>query len=110
MRFGLLFALVLAAGCRSTATEFISEQEGYRVYSGYVIQLTNLENPKVVQLKDGKAFHVTAPGSSLVLEGGRKRRTSFELVPGDIFVQSRPFSFLLKAPRSKAQPTPESRP
>ena len=102
--------MLLAAGCMSTATEFVGEQEGYRVHSGYVIQLTNLENPRVESLKDGKAYYVTAPGSTLVLEGGRKRRTTFELVPGDIFVQSRPFSYLLQAPRPKAPPTPESRP
>jgi len=101
MRVWLILTLLVAVGCKSTAQEFIQGQEGYRVYAGYVILLQNLENPKVVPLKDGQAFHVTMPGCSLVLEDGRRRRTSFELEPGDIFVQSRPFSFLLQAPRSK---------
>ena len=49
----------------------------------------------------------SAPGATLVLEFGRRKRATFELEPGDIFVQSRPFSYLLQAPR---ETTPESRP
>jgi hypothetical protein len=101
MRASLLVGLLLVAGCASSTRDFLSRQEGYRVHSGYVIQLTNLENPKVETLKDGKAFHVTAPGATLVLEHGRRKRSTYELEPGDIFVQSRPFSYLLQAPRTE---------
>jgi len=89
-----VFAVV--AGCATSTADYLAEQEGYTVFTGFVIQLSDLHSPKITKLKDGVAYEVTAPGCTVVLEGNRGRRTLHELNPGDLFVQGRPYAFVLK--------------
>ena len=92
-----LATLLLLASCAATTTaSFLSSQEGYDVTSGYVIRLRDLQNPKVRKLSDGVAYTVTAPGCTVLLELGRGQQQELELSPGDVFVQSRPLSHVLR--------------
>ena len=93
-----LFLLVCLPGCASSSAKYIQSKQGYRVTRGFVIAVSNLQNPKVQNLKDGVAYEVTTPGGSLTMEFARHRRRSYELRPGDIFIQSRPYSYYLQSP------------
>ncbi|MEE8105649.1 MAG: hypothetical protein V3T86_08965 [Planctomycetota bacterium] len=97
-RPGAIVLLILLAGCSSTTAKYLQSKTGYRVTRGFVIHLENLQNPKRENLKDGVAYEVTTPGASLTMEFSRRRRQTFELRPGDIFVQSRPYSYYLQSP------------
>ena len=108
-----LAALALPlVGCAMSTEAFLSKQEGFRITAGYVIKLEDLKDPKVTRLTDGTAYTVTQEGCSLVMEFGnpsgltrrRPRREVIELAPGDVFVQSRPFSFALQRPKAAAAP------
>ena len=88
--------LVLVASCATNTAAFLESQRGHEVTSGYVIRLRDLVSPKVRKLADGVAYTVTQPGCTVVLELGNRQRREFELAPGDVFVQSRPLSHVVK--------------
>jgi len=90
--------LFLLAGCAATTTaSYLQERQGaYRITAGYVIELKDLQDPDVHKLKGGVAYTVTGKGAFLVMEFRRGRRERFDLEPGDVFVQGRPLSYLLK--------------
>ncbi len=97
MRRLLALSLLLSlSGCASSTAKYMQSKEGYRVTRGFVIHLENLQNPKRENLKDGVAYEVTTPGASLTMEFDRHRRQTYELRPGDIFIQSRPYSYYLQ--------------
>ena len=93
----MFLGVVLLAGCASTSVEWIRKQEGYRLLGqGYVIEAIDIASPKVTVLKDGKAYEITTPGSTVLLEFGRGRRQRFTLEVGDVFVHGRPYSYILQ--------------
>jgi len=96
-RCGIALFVILLAGCASSTAKYLQSKEGYRVTRGFVIHLENLQSPKRENLKDGVAYEVTTPGASLIMEFDRHRRQTYELRPGDIFIQSRPYSYLLQS-------------
>ena len=98
----LLPLLLVAAACSSTTEKYLGEQRGYDVITGFVISLKDLHEPVVEQLEDGTAYTVTNEGCTVVMEfesrmpgANRRQRQTYELKPGDKFVKSRPFSYLL---------------
>jgi hypothetical protein len=92
-----LATLLLLASCAATTTDsFLATQRGFDVKSGYVIRMRDLHDPKVRKLADGVAYTVTKPGCTVTLESGNGQRQEFELSPGDLFVQSRPLSHVLR--------------
>jgi hypothetical protein len=103
MRYLLILLLALfSVACKSTTAEYIKEQQGYRVVSGYVYKLAGLDSPKVTKLKNGTAFLVTTEGATVEMYFDRrdprthqKMRKTFELMPGDQFINSRPHSHVL---------------
>jgi hypothetical protein len=104
-----LVLLLLAAGCVTSTADYVKAQEDCRVVGGYVKRVDGLENPKIRKLKDGTAYTVTVEGCTVVLYSGEKdprtRRydyQTFELKPGDQFVNSRPVSFVVI--RESAEP------
>jgi len=93
--------LLLLSACRSTTAEFLREQEGFVAHSGFVLK-TTMNAPAVKKLKDGTAYTCRNEGDSVVIYneertrfGTRRNRRTFELKPGDVFVNSRPLSFVL---------------
>lgn len=94
----LALPAILAAGCAAATTaSFVDERRPtHRVVEGFVIRLEDLRDPVVRKLHDGVAYTVTQPGAALVMEFQRGRRQRFELQPGDVFVQGRPYSYLLR--------------
>ncbi|MHC4955083.1 MAG: hypothetical protein ACYTGZ_14485 [Planctomycetota bacterium] len=97
------FALVLIAACTTTPTtvEYLRKQQGYHLVQGYIISI-KVSSPKVERLKDGVAYTVTDDSTTVLMEfdarergSMRKRRESYELSKGDVFVKSRPYSYLL---------------
>jgi len=96
--FAILPLLLAASGCAATAESYVDSRksDGFRVTAGYVIRLTDLHDPVRKELKDGVSYEVTAPGCTVMLEFGNHRRRVFRLQPGDYFVQSRPFSYVLQ--------------
>ena len=101
---GILCLLVCAAGCASspTSVDYVESQRGYRVVAGYVKKLDGLTDPKIRKLKDGTAYTATQEGCTVVMYfNQRDPRTrellhrKYELKPGDQFVSSRPFSYVL---------------
>lgn len=101
----ILFALPLifvAVGCKSTTAEYLDEQRGYRVVSGYVKRLEGLDDPEIEKLKNGTVYTVTTEGTVVEMyfdkrdpRTRRRWRRTFELMPGDKFINSRPFSHVL---------------
>jgi len=98
----LLALPAFLAACATPTREYLAEQSSFRVVPGFVISLTDLHDPVVEKLKDGVAYTVTQPGCVVVFENERRERTTWELEPGDRFVNSRPYSYVLLAPRSAA--------
>jgi len=93
---------VVSAGCRSTTAEYLSEQQGYRIVSGYVYKLAGLNDPKITKLKNGTAYLVTQEGATVEMyfdkrdpRTHQRLREKFELMPGDQFINSRPHSHVL---------------
>lgn len=94
--------LTLLVGCASpTAAEYIARQEGYAAHSGYVLK-TTLPNPSVKKLRNGTAYIATSGGGTVVLynetrdaQGKRRTERTFELKPGDQFINARPLSYVL---------------
>jgi hypothetical protein len=102
MRNAIVF-LLLASACRSTTTaEFIQRQQGFReMVTGYPISIT-MDDPKVEQLENGVAYTITNDRSKVLMEFDervpgtlRNTRRNYDLKAGDIFIKSRPFSYLL---------------
>ena len=96
----LLF--VLCAGCKLTTAEYMQKQRGYRVVSGHVYKLSGLDDPKVTKLKNGTAYLVTQEGASVEMYFNKRDprtrqriRRTFELLPGDQFINSQPVSHVL---------------
>ena len=106
-----------ALGCAVSTEAYLQSQEGFSVTAGYVIRLEGMHDPKVQKLTDGTAYEVTGEGCTVVMEFDnhrglrrrRRRRSLLKLGPGDVFVQSRPFSFVLQRPKTAAAP-PEREP
>ena len=104
MRFAKISPLLLlVAACASpTSAEYLDKQQGYSVIMGYVITLKGLDSPTVEQLEDGTVYTVTQEGCSVLMEfrgrvpgSMRKQRASYDLHPGDKFIKSRPYSYIL---------------
>jgi len=105
MRALALLPLIFVVGCVSSTTDYVQSQKGYRVVAGYVKKLDGLENPKVRKLQNGTAYTVTTEGCTVVLYFDQKDpRTrqhlhkTYELKPGDQFVNGRPHSYVLIRP------------
>lgn len=101
MRAFVLPLLLLAACTTPTTMEYLGEQKGYVAHSGYVFK-TTLTSPTVKKLKDGTAYIATTDGGSVMLynikrdaRGKRREERTFDLKPGDIFVNARPLSYVL---------------
>jgi len=101
MRAFVLPLLLLAACATPTTMEYLNAQKGYIAHSGYVFK-TTLSSPSVKKLKDGTAYTATTDGGSVMLynikrdaRGKRREERTFELKPGDIFVNGRPLSYVL---------------
>jgi hypothetical protein len=97
---GLLF--VLCTGCKLTTAEYMQKQRGYRVVSGHVYKLSGLDEPEVTKLKNGTAYLVTQEGATVEMYFDKRHprtrqriRRTFELLPGDQFINSQPFSHVL---------------
>ena len=91
---------MLLAACATSTRDYLADRTDYRVIPGFVISLSELHDPVVEKLEDGTAFTVTQPGCVVVLEDERRTRTTYELQPGDRFVNARPYSYVLLAPRA----------
>jgi len=103
LRVTLPLVSLLAVACQSTSTrDFIGKQEGFReMVTGYPISIT-MDAPKVTKLADGVAYTITNDRSKVLMEFNRrapgtmrKMRRRYDLKPGDIFVKSSPFSYIL---------------
>lgn len=101
-RFLLFLPLVAVTACGTTSAEYLDKQRGYDVIRGFVISVRSLESPEREQLKDGVAYTITTEGCTVVMEfesrmpgSLRRQRLTYELKPGDRFIQSRPYSFVL---------------
>ena len=94
--------LTLLVGCAApTTAEYLARQQGYVAHSGYVLK-TTLDNPSVRKLRNGAAYTATAGGGTVVLynetrdsTGKHRTEQTFELRPGDQFVNARPLSYVL---------------
>jgi len=94
--------LVIACNTTPTIGEYIQKQEGFReMVTGYPISIT-MDSPKVKQLKNGVSYTITNDRSKVLMEFDervpgtlRKMRRRYDLKPGDIFIKSSPFSYLL---------------
>ena len=100
MRY-LPLLLLLAACATPTTAEYLGKQKGYVAHSGFVYR-TKLTNPSVKKLKDGTAYTITQEGDSVMIynekrdsRGKRREERTFELKPGDIFINARPLSYVL---------------
>ena len=101
MRAVVLPLFLLAACATPTTREYLSKQKGYVAHTGHVFKMT-LSSPKVKKLKDGTAYTVTTEGGSVMIynfkrdaRGKRRVERTFELKPGDIFVNAQPLSYVL---------------
>ncbi|MHC4449679.1 MAG: hypothetical protein ACYS0E_05995 [Planctomycetota bacterium] len=101
MRAAVLPLFLLAACATPTTVEYLGKQKGYVAHSGHVFKMT-LASPKVKKLKDGTAYTVTTEGGSVMIynirrdaRGKRREERTFELKPGDIFVNAQPLSYVL---------------
>ena len=104
MRWALVLPFLLVGCTTLTTAEYLRKQEGYIAHSGFVYR-TTLENPKVEKLKDGMAYTATTKGGSVMLYtekrdrfGKRRVERTYELKPGDKFINARPHSFVLMRP------------
>jgi len=103
MRSALLVLAVGLLACASPTTgDFVSKQEGFKeLVTGYPISVT-INDPKVTKLKDGVAYTISNDESNVLMEFDkkvpgtrRKMRRKYNLKAGDIFIKSRPFSYIL---------------
>ena len=103
LRLLLIWLVLLAAACKGVTTgDFVSKQEGFKeLVTGYPISVTMVK-PKVTKLADGTAYTITNDKSKVLMEFDkqvpgtrRKMRRNYTLKAGDIFIQSRPFSYIL---------------
>jgi len=104
MRGFAIGVVLLGVACNTTPTigEYIKQQEGFReLVTGYPISIT-MDSPKVKQLKNGVSYTITNDRSKVLMEFDkrvpgtrRKMRRRYELKPGDVFIKSSPFSYIL---------------
>jgi hypothetical protein len=97
-----IIPLTLLAGCATpTMAEYLARQEGFVAHSGHVLRVT-IPNPAVTKLKNGTAYTATAAGGTVVIynetrdsSGKRRNERTFDLRPGDQFINAQPLSYVL---------------
>ena len=101
-RSALLAALLLSACASPTTADYLKKQEGYQVIRGHVTSMLGMHSPEVERLKNGTVFTVTTEGCTIEMyfderdpRTHRRKQRTFELRPGDKFINGQPFAYVL---------------